>query len=484
MNPTVAALALLVTALLVVLSLRNRVLGGTVARLRRQRDAIETEEHRMFEFLHGLGEALSREGAADTAILHRTIVRGASMVVDAHGAALFLLDRSGQRLVPQYVSDACPPIIPIPPAIAEKAKTNPNALASYRRLTSVGRDWGPFGEALRTGRTKRVSNLAMHPGYERAHIATHAGTSALVAPLIYGGKPLGVLVVADSNPADTFSDNDFDVFRSVAEQSAFALGNAIVHQQAAEKRRLDQELATASEVQRILLPDEAPRIAGFDIAGANAPAKMVSGDYFDFFPAAAGGAQLGVVIADVSGKGVPASLIMAMCRSVVRTHAAATTSPAAVLAAANRQLFPDIREDMFISLAYATLTPDSGEITFARAGHDPPLLYRAASDVVEPVEAPGMAIGIDAGKVFARTTRDFSFELEPGDVLLLYTDGVNEAVDLAGDEFGLDRLYSELRRHASESAADIVEGIRASVNAFTGDVPQADDITLIAIKRV
>lgn len=461
-----------------------RTQSGIIRRLRKQRDAIENEEHRMFDFLHGLGQALSGESATESTSLHRTIVRGAAMVVDAHGAALYLLDKAGDRLVPKYQSDACPPLIPVPPHIAKQARKTPTTLDSYRRLTSVGRDWGLFGEVMKTSRPKRVENLGAHPSFERADPGSHRGVSVMIAPLVYGGRPLGILVVANPPLADRFSENDFDVFRSVAEQSSFALGNAIVHNQAAEKRRLDQELNTASEVQRILLPDRAPQLAGFRIAGLNIPAKTVSGDYFDYFPV--GADHLGVVIADVSGKGVPASLITAMCRSVVRASAgaSASTSPAEILATANRQLFPDIREDMFISLAFAVLPAGGDVVKLARAGHDPPLHYSAADNTVFPIESPGIAIGIDAGDVFAKATRDHSVKLLPGDILLFYTDGVNEATDLRDEEFGLDRLHAALVSAAPGGAQAVVDSVRHAVERFAGTVAQNDDITLVAVEKI
>ncbi len=472
------ALVALVAALFV---LRSQ--ADVSGRLRRQRDAIETEEHRMFDFLHGLSEALSGDAATERASLHRTIVRGAAMVVDAHGSAIYLLDKAGERLVPQYQSEACPPLIPVPPHIAKQAKKTPTTLDSYRRLTSVGRDWGPFGEALKTGRLLRVDNLGAHPSFERADPAIHRGVSAMIAPLIYGNKQLGVLAVANASLAERFTENDFDVFRSVAEQSAFTLGNAIVHTEAAEKRRLDQELSTASEVQRILLPEKAPELEGFRIAGANVPAKTVSGDYFDYFDI--GDGRLGVVIADVSGKGVPASLITAMCRSVVRASAGAgdSGSPAAILASANQQLFPDIREDMFISLAFAILHAGDGVVRLARAGHDPPLHYSADGNTVFPVESPGIAIGIDAGDVFTKATRDHDLELATGDILLFYTDGVNEATDPRGEEFGLDRLHAALVSAAPKGAEAVVASILHAVERFAGTVAQNDDITLIAVEK-
>lgn len=485
MNPGIVALLVVSLIALVFAFFILRYQNSVIHRLRRQRDAIETEEHRMFDFLHGLGESLSEDGATDTA-LHRTIVRGVAMVVDSHGAALYLLDKAGKRLVPQYQSEGCPPVIPVPPHIIEQMEKNPAALASYRSLTSVGADFAPFAKVLESRRAEQIDNLGALPAFERGHQKAHAGVSAMIAPLIYGDKPLGVLAVANTAVAEPFTENDFAVFRSAAEQSAYSLGNAIIHHEAAEKRRLDQELHTASEVQRILLPEKPPEIEGFRIAGTNIPAKMVSGDYFDFFPIgdeAGPSQQLGVVIADVSGKGVPASLIMAMCRSVVRASAAGTESPAEVLASANRQLFPDIREDMFISMAYAVIAAGTAELKLARAGHDPPLHYIAAENKVVPVQSPGIAIGIDAGNVFEKATRDHEMRLEPGDVLLLYTDGVNEATDAAGEEFGMERLYAGLRDSASSGAQQVVDDIRAAVNGFVGEVAQNDDITLIAIEK-
>src|SRR5207249_5876282 len=161
---------------------------------------------------------------------------------------------------------------------------------------------------------------------------------------------------------------------SIAEQSAFALYNAIIYSMANEKKRLDHDLEIARDIQRILLPAEAPAINGFQISGINVPARQVSGDYFDYIRVDEG--RLGVAIADVSGKGVPASLIMAICRSVLRAEAAGNPSPADVLRKVNRQLYPDIKEDMFISMAYLILDHERDGVTLARGGHDAPLLYK------------------------------------------------------------------------------------------------------------
>lgn len=445
-----------------------------------EREKIEGEEHRMFDFLHGLGEALASESAANPSVLNRLIVQGVTMVADAHGGALYLLDRTHTCLVPQYCSTACPPLVPVPSHIAEQSRKRPSALGSYLRMTSVDRDEGILGLCLKGGIPLRVKNLIQEFPSEIA-CDEHEGIAVMLAPLRYGDKDLGVLAVANGKMGAPFSENNFDVFRSVAEQSAFSLGTAMIHQEAAEKRKLELELQTAREVQTILLPSEAPTLKDFQIEGTNLPAKVVSGDYYDYIEIDK--THYGVLIADVSGKGVPASLIMAMCRSVVRANARGNHSPAAVLSAANRMLFPDMRLDMFISIAYLVLDSESNEVKLARAGHDAPFLYRDADGSIVELDPPGMAIGIDDGDAFDRSTRDFVFQMERGDVVMLYTDGINEALDASGEEFGIELMRKTLSRTAQGGAAGIVKGMTKALADFTGTHPQNDDITLIAVEK-
>ena len=450
--------------------------------LEQQRLEIETEELRMFDFLHTLGETLTEEGGTNPRTLYRTIVRGAAMVVEAHGAALYLIDKTEDRLVSEYQSEACPILIPVPDHIAQQAKKNTNTINSYIRLTSVGKNWGPFGEALSKKKTIRINDLGKNPHFENADKKTHEGVSAVIAPLIYGGKELGVLAIANNSESENFSDNDYEVFQSMAEQSSFALGNSIIHREAMEKKHLENELNTASEVQRILLPSKPPTLEGYTISGLNIPAKIVSGDYYDYFKI--NNDRLGVVIADVSGKGVPASLITAMCRSVVRANAINNDCPADVLKKVNRQLFPDIREDMFISLAYAIVEAKTGIIKIARAGHDAPLHYSLNTETILPINAPGIAIGIDSGDVFDNTIQSIELNLVKGDLLLLYTDGINEASDIRGEEFGTTRLHETLADSYNLGAENIVKKIKDEVLSFSGEVPQNDDITLIAVEKI
>ena len=450
-----------------------------IRRLERSHEEIQVEETLVFDFLHGLGEAFSETIRPQE--LHRLIVEGATRILDAHGGALYMTDRTGSKLTPAFVSKGCPPLVDVPPNILQQAAATPIALESYLRLHSVTPGEGMIGRVWQTGQSLCLNDLSEVPELVKLRGSAFGTGSVMVAALSYGKQDLGVLAVANGPLGAPFSQGDFVVFKSIAEQSAFALYNAIIYSMANEKKRLDHDLEIARDIQRILLPAEAPAINGFQISGINVPARQVSGDYFDYIKV--DDERLGVAIADVSGKGVPASLIMAICRSVLRAEAARNPSPADVLRKVNRQLYPDIKEDMFISMAYLILDHQRDGVTLARAGHDAPLLYKGHSQTVTPVKSPGMVVGIDSGNVFDRLTVDFAVPLERDDCLVLYTDGVTEALNTDGDEFGLDRMIQSVRASATDGAQTIVKRIIEDVRNFTGSVPQNDDITLIAIGK-
>ncbi len=450
-----------------------------IRRLERSHEEIQVEETLVFDFLHGLGEAF-RESIRPQE-LHRLIVEGATRILDAQGGALYVSDRTGAKLTPAFISKGCPPLVDIPPNILQQAAATPTGLERFLRLHTVAPGEGLIGRVWQTGQSVYLSEFSDAPELAKLRSSAFGTQSVMAAALRYGNQDLGVLALANGPMGVPFSQGDFVVFKSLAEQSAFALYNAIIYSMANEKKRLDHDLEIARDIQRILLPSEAPAIDGFQISGINVPARLVSGDYFDYIRV--DDERLGVAIADVSGKGVPASLIMAICRSVLRAEAARNPSPADVLRKVNRQLYPDIKEDMFISMAYLILDHHRDSITLARAGHDAPLLYKQQSQTVTPVKSPGMVVGIDSGNVFDRLTVDFAISLERDDCLVLYTDGVTETLNAEEDEFGLDRVIQAVRARANDGAQAIVKKIIQDVRDFTGSLPQNDDITLIAIRK-
>lgn len=449
------------------------------ARLRTSMLSVQLEEKRLFDFLHGLGEAFSSDNI-NTKNLNRLIVEGASDVLSGSGAALYLAEPKLGRLLPAYLTEGCPPLVPIPEHVLAHESGIETAVGSFLRLHSVPVGEGLIGRVFEDG-TPFLFGPKDNPLRGESPPEAPSAHSAILAPLVYRGESLGVLCVCRSEEEPPFQSADLDFFLPVVEQSAFALFNAKIYTEAHEKRRLDSDLQTAREIQSILLPSEAPRLPGFEVAGRTLPARLVSGDYFDYIRV--DDDRLGIVIADVSGKGVPASLIMGMCRSVIRSHAVGNPSPSAVLKLVNRQLYPDMKEDMFISVAYLILNHRDTSLTLCRAGHDAPLLYSAADSNITRLNPRGMAIGIDSGDVFDRISTDFSVNIEGGDCLILYTDGVTEAIDRSGFEFGQGRLKESVLASARDGAQAIVDRVIDDLMEFTGEQPQYDDVTLIAIKK-
>jgi len=474
---SVLVLACLIVILALVISLQNQ--RRRKRQILKKFQDMEGEETRMFSFLHELGIAIESEPSPS--LLSRIIVDGIDKVVKARGGAVYLLGPDKSFLLPSYISEECPPLVGIPVEVRKRAERDRRALESHLRLSRVGVDDGILGYCLTIGEPIHVPDIKNHPSFRDAFIRYTENVAALVAPLRHAGKDLGVLVVARLHSDGPFTSNDFAVFSSAAEQSSFAIGNARIHREAHEKRAIENELQNAREVQRILLPQDDPVVSGFRISGTNLPARIISGDYYDYIDL--GDQRTGIAIADVSGKGVPAGLMMAMCRSALRSIASGKSSPSDVLSGVNRQLFPDVREDMFISMAYSILDQSDGSLTLARAGHDPALWFRRNKGTVETLRPPGLAIGVDEGIVFDRVTKDMAVALGPGDCVLFHTDGVREAVGDDDQEFGLERLSEVFRDAAPLGAEMVLVRIQEELRRFTADGPQMDDITLVVIER-
>jgi len=241
--------------------------------------------------------------------------------------------------------------------------------------------------------------------------------SILCVPLTIRDKILGVVYVDNRLQIDIFAQPDLELLTAIASSAAIAIENARLYQLAVEKGRMERELQVAREVQTSLLPRETPQIPGWEFAACWHPAREVAGDYYDFVPL--GGGKLGLVIADVSDKGMPAALFMALTRSIVRASVSHASSPAAAIAHANRLICADASDGMFITLFYALLDPATGEFTYVNAGHNPPLLCGPNGRLTE-LTLTGMALGVLTDSQFEEHTA----RLDPDDFILLYTDGV------------------------------------------------------------
>lgn len=245
-----------------------------------------------------------------------------------------------------------------------------------------------------------------------------------------------------------------------------------------EKQRMQQELAVAQEIQVALLPKEHPQIPGYQIDSLYKPALELGGDYFDFIPLP--GRREAFVVADVSGKGVPASLGMTMARTVLRAHAHFDLSPAETLKKVNQVITPDFRPGMFITLFYAVLDPLAHNIQCVCAGHNPAYHVRPGVGI-QGIMPEGMALGLPPELYYVQ---ELDVKMAPGDLLVFYTDGVTEAMNAKEEEYGEDRFMDSIHRHASGPFDKLIESLLNEIQDFCGDFEQSDDITLMILRRL
>lgn len=248
-----------------------------------------------------------------------------------------------------------------------------------------------------------------------------------------------------------------------------------------EKEKFKKELQIAHEIQDFLLPKTIPDLPGFELRSYYSPAKEIGGDYFDYFQL--NDRLLGIVVADVSGKGIPGSLGMVMTRSLLRSQVQGNPSPSRVLSQTNVLFRENMKKGMFVTMFYAILDLETRVLRCANAGHLPLLVARSSTRQVEVIPSNGVALGIAAGSKFEQYLKDQTVMLETGDIVVIYTDGVNEATNSSGEQFGIERINSCLLESLKLPAGDVVNKICQRVTEFSGIVEPADDITLLALKK-
>ncbi len=299
----------------------------------------------------------------------------------------------------------------------------------------------------------------------------------LCVPLKIKNQVSGVVYVDNRLQAGVFTQADLDLLTAIASSAAIAIENARLYQVAVEKGRMEQELQMAYDIQAGLLPHETPQITGWEFAARWQPAREVSGDYYDFIPLHDG--RLGIAVADVSDKGMPAALFMALTRSTVRASMSHAHSPADGIARANQLICDDAADGMFVTLFYALLDPQAGEIAYVNAGHNPPLLYRAGKNRLEELTRTGMAMGVVVDSTYEQRT----VRLDPGDFVLLYTDGVTDAINPQEQEFGEERLRRTILQERHTSMAKVIATLEQTLYDFAGTSSPFDDITIVAVRR-
>jgi sigma-B regulation protein RsbU (phosphoserine phosphatase) len=266
----------------------------------------------------------------------------------------------------------------------------------------------------------------------------------------------------------------------IGHQVSLRLENARLIEEAAARQSLERELMMASRIQASFLPESLPILAGWELASAWEVAREVGGDFYDFIPLPPSdtGERWGIVIADVADKGIPAALYMALCRTMLRSVAQTHIAPSRTLEIVNQQLISDTRADLFVSIFYAVWEPAAARLTYANAGHQPPFLFKAGKRA-ELIREHGMVLGVMPDAKFS----DRVLTMAPGELLVLYTDGVSEALNQNNELFGFQRLESLILSRENWDASAIASAIVERVVEFGGGRDFSDDLTTVTIRR-
>lgn len=301
--------------------------------------------------------------------------------------------------------------------------------------------------------------------------------SILCVPLKTSAGVIGVIYVDNRWRTGVFTRHELRTLEIIADYAAVAIENARLHEIQLAQAQLERELQLAHELQQSLMPRQTPQIPGWRFASWWRPARDVSGDFFDFI--ALDERHLGVVVADVSDKGMAAALFMVLGRSAVRGSVARDRHPAESITQVNRLLHADSERSMFITMVYAQIDTATGQVIWVNAGHNPPFKFAATGGDLTPLMPTGVLLGIQPDGHWAEDTT----RLAPGDTLVLYTDGITEAFSPTGEMFGDERLMAVLSAHRNQPAEQIVDAIKQALASFMSSNLATDDITVVVIQR-
>ena len=332
-------------------------------------------------------------------------------------------------------------------------------------------------EVVANGKSVLTSDAQADPRFAGGTVMLQGVRSVLAVPLGVGANVFGI-IYADSPLADNrFTGDHLKLLTTLASVAAIRVENARLTEEQIERERLEREQEVAREIQQRFLPSKAPQVTGYELQGISFPCYEIGGDYYDFIERENG--SLIVALGDVSGKGTAAALLMSSLHAAVHAQADANDSIVKTIAAVNRYLVESIPPNRFVTLFYAELDPKNGSLAFLNAGHNPPLIVHAGG-TMEQLASGGLPLGILADADF----REGRTKLYPGDVLVIYSDGVSEAVNPNGEEFGATRLYEVVARNLDTSASGIRDRIESALTKFCQGTPAADDITLVIVKRL
>ena len=447
-----------------------------------QKQLVEQEKQIVVEFMHTMVEAVA-EGSERNELFQR-IIHAATVCTGAFSACIYCLEADGH--LRGVASEGLFP----PQTDKKRSELNQERRLRSQQLEhilqpeSFAMGEGLVGQVAQSKRALLIPNAQADPRVYQHEDPDFQVHSLILAPVLFQGDLLAVLAVANPMDGVPFNDTDFSLVENLADQAGLALHNCHSMQVQIEKNKLDTDIELASTIQGLLLPKQFPPFEHLEFAVEYAPAQKIGGDLYEIFAIDAD--RIGVAVADVSGKGVAAALLMAICQTHLHHFSKVERSPAKVLSCINRSMLPTMPRDMFITIIYAVFDRHSDQVALARAGHELPLFYDSQADgsvVIGPVDSPGMSLGMVEGAIFDSIIEDRVIHFGENDALMLYTDGLTEMADRNGEEFSTARLQKVLESHGAGSAESLLQQALESVNRFSGTRDHLDDLTVVTIKH-
>jgi sigma-B regulation protein RsbU (phosphoserine phosphatase) len=425
------------------------------------------------QVLADLGAALE-DAAADSGAIASALAASVASALHAAYAEVHLGGRMVARVaLDRYTGAAIPA-----PGVPETGAVSPCPLLERWSDAADGTAVVELDSPMRLRELARQLTSGHRPAQLRDELV-RAGLAraSVAAALTVRGKRLGWLVLGDKLSEEAYSMEDREFVRTAAQQAAVALDYSRLIGRVAEQEALKRELDIARDVQAGLLPQKRPAVPGLDYDGTCRMAREVGGDYFDFLDLDAG--RLGLALGDISGKGVSAALLMASLQALLRSRARqAAEEPASLVAQINAALVESTDPSKFATFFYAVYDSATRTLRYVNAGHNPPFLLRSGTTVVSRLRPTGMALGFDQGASYTEGIE----ALAPGDILLAFTDGLTEALNEAGEEFGEARTAGLLVGNRHLGAGEFQRVVTAELEAFCGRAPQHDDVTIVVAR--
>lgn len=425
----------------------------------------------LFDFMTRTRVAMEEHAPTESVLSY--VVSTVAEAVEAESAVALLIGADG-RLHVQASYGFFPPPYEVP----EATKTKIGGVEKYFRARPLEPGETVLGQVAQTGRPRFVQDCSEDQELQ-AVVKDRVGymSSLIVTPLISGEKPIGVVAVAHREEGRIFSRDDFSHAAVLAEYASLTLDNLFNYMEILEKKQMEKEISMAADIQRGMLPEGVPRLRSIGLGAFTSAARGMSGDYYDFFTMRRSG-RIALTVCDVAGKGIPASLVMVMIRTIMRLLSSTSMDAATMTSWVNRGVVGSVDLGRFATFSIVAYDPRSRTLEYSNAGHLPIMLYRQARKGVEALHTQGLPIGIERSARY-QTRR---YQLEEGDMLIMYTDGIVEAKNESRDEFGWERLEDVVVSTRDGEAQDVVNAIADQVQRFTDGQTQSDDQTILVMK--